>query len=316
MQFPFPLFPEEASTMAGRVDALYAFLVGMSAFFSLLIAGLVVYYAIRYRRRDPDEVGAHIRGSLRLEITWTVIPLAITMVIFVWSARVFVAMSRPPADTINVYVVGKQWMWKFQHPDGLREIDELHVPVNRDVKLTMTSEDVIHSLFVPAFRLKADVVPGRYTTLWFRATKPGRYHLMCAEYCGTQHSHMRGEVDVMADADFERWLTGGAAQGSLASQGEQLFGSFECNTCHLFGRRQGRGPDLSGIFGSQVVLQNGATVTADEAYIRHSILQPADQVAAGFQPIMPAFQGLVSEDQMLELIEYIKSLPGRTEVQP
>jgi cytochrome c oxidase subunit 2 len=316
MQFPFPLFPQEASTMAGRVDALYAFLVGLSVFFSLLIAGLVVYYAVRYHRRHPDEVGADIRGSLRLELTWTVIPLVITMVIFVWSARVFVAMSRPPAETIDIYVVGKQWMWKFQHPDGLREIDELHVPVNRAVKLTMTSEDVIHSLFIPAFRLKADVVPGRYTTLWFQATKPGRYHLMCAEYCGTQHSHMRGEVVVMDDADFERWLTGGAAQGSLASEGEQLFGVLACNSCHLLGARQGRGPDLSGLFGSQVVLQGGATITADEAYIRNSILRPADQVVDGFQPIMPAFQGLVSEDQMLELIEYIKSLPGRSVVQP
>jgi cytochrome c oxidase subunit 2 len=179
----------------------------------------------------------------------------------------------------------------------------------------MTSEDVIHSLFVPAFRLKADVVPGRYTHLWFQATTPGRYHLFCAEYCGTEHSHMGGEVVVMEDADYQHWLTGGAAEGSLASIGEQLFGSLECNTCHRFGS-QGRGPDLTTLFGSQVLLQNGETVTADEGYIRNSILRPADQVVSGFQPIMPAFQGLVTEEQLLELIEYLKSLPGRTEVEP
>ncbi len=315
MRFPTPLFPQEASTMASRVDHLYLFLVGLSIFFAALIAGLIVYYAVRYHRRHPEEIGADIRGSLTLEVTWSVIPLIITMVIFVWSARVFVAMSRPPADTIDIYVVGKQWMWKFQHLDGQREIDELHVPVNRPVKLIMTSEDVIHSLFVPAFRLKADVVPGRYTHLWFQATTPGRYYLFCAEYCGTEHSHMRGDVVVMEDADYQRWLTGGAAEGSLAAGGAQLFGSLECNTCHQFGS-QGRGPDLTSLFGSEVLLQSGARVPADEAYIRNSILRPADQVVAGFQPIMPAFQGLVTEDQLLELIEYIKSLPGRNEVTP
>jgi cytochrome c oxidase subunit II len=311
MSFVTPLFPQEASTMAGRVDALYEFLVGLSIVFTVLIAGLVVYYAVHYRRRRPDEVGTPIRGALRLEVTWTVIPLLITMVIYVWSARVFVAMSRPPAGTINIYVVGKQWMWKFQHLDGQREIDELHVPVDRAVKLTMTSEDVIHSLYVPAFRLKADVVPGRYTTLWFQATKPGSYHLFCAEYCGAGHSHMGGDVVVMEPSAYQRWLTGGAVQGSLASSGQQLFGSLQCNSCHLFGS-QGRGPDLSTVFGAQVLLQNGQRVTADEAYIRNSILRPADQVVSGFEPIMPAFQGIVSEEQLLELIEYIKSLHGRT----
>ncbi len=303
-----PLFPVEASTMAGRVDALYYFLVGLSVFFSVLIAGLIVYYAIRYRRRSPNQIGVPIRGGVALEVTWTVVPLVITMIVFVWSARVFVAMSRPPAETLDVYVVAKQWMWKFQHLDGQREIDELHVPAGRAVKLMMTSEDVIHALFVPAFRAKADVVPGRYTTLWFQATTPGRYHLFCAEYCGTGHSHMRGDIVVMTAADYQRWLTGGAAQGSLASTGEQLFASLACNSCHLLGRQQGRGPDLSAVFGSAVLLQGGRTVTADEAYIRNSILRPAEDVVAGFQPIMPAFQGLVTEDDLLALIEYVKSL--------
>ena len=215
-----PLFPERASTIAGRVDALYFFLLAVSTFFSLLIAGLIVYYAVKYRRRSPDAVGTVVHGGIVLEIAWTVIPFIISMVIFVWGASVFFAMSRPPDETLNVYVVGKQWMWKFQHLDGEREINELHVPVGRAVKLIMTSEDVIHDVFVPAFRVKADVLPGRYSTIWFQPTKPGRYHLFCAEYCGTRHSGMIGEVVVMEPSEYQAWLSGGAAEGSLASAGE------------------------------------------------------------------------------------------------
>src|SRR5213595_2070177 len=218
-----PLFPERASTMAARVDALYFFLLAISVFFSLLIAGLIVYYAVKYRRRSPQSVGAPMHGSLLLELGWTVVPLMVTMVIFVWGASVYFAMASPPDGTLNIYVVGKQWMWKFQHLDGQREINELHVPVGRDVKLIMTSEDVIHDVFVPAFRVKADVVPGRYTVLWFQATKPGRYRLVCAEYCGTRHSGMTGEVVVMEPTDYQTWLSGGAAEGSLASGGAKLF---------------------------------------------------------------------------------------------
>src|SRR6266568_2048613 len=218
-----PLFPERASAMAGRVDALYFFLVGLTIFFSLLIAGLIVYCAVRFRRRHADAVGATIHGGMVLEVTWSVIPLLITMLIFVWSASIFFAMTRPPDDTLNVYVVGKQWMWKFQHLDGQREINELHVPLGRPVKLIMTSEDVIHDVFVPAFRVKADVIPGRYTNLWFQPTKPGRYHLFCAEYCGTRHSGMTGEVIVMEPNDYQTWLSGGVPEGSLASAGAKLF---------------------------------------------------------------------------------------------
>ena len=206
--------------MAGRVDALYFFLLAISTFFSVLIAGLIVFYAIRYRRRDPLSVGEVLHGMMALEIGWTVIPFIISMVIFVWGASVFFAISRPPDETLNIYVVGKQWMWKFQHLDGQREINELHVPVGRPVKLIMTSEDVIHDVFVPAFRVKADVIPGRYTNLWFQPTKPGRYHLFCAEYCGTRHSGMTGEVIVMEPSEFQTWLSGGAPEGSLASAGK------------------------------------------------------------------------------------------------
>ena len=310
-----PLFPESASTMASRVDSLYFFLLALSIFFSLLIAGLIVFYAVKYRRRAADSVGSEIHGGLVLELTWTIVPLLITMVIFVWGASVFFAMSRPPDETINIYVVGKQWMWKFQHLDGQREIDELHVPVGRPVKLIMTSEDVIHDVFVPAFRIKADVVPGRYTHLWFQSTKPGRYRLFCAEYCGTKHSGMIGQVVVMEPSEYQTWLSGGAAEGSLASAGAKLFQDLACNTCHR-PDAQGRGPVLEGLFGKTVTLQNGVTLTVDEAYVRESILQPAAKIASGFQPIMPTFQGLVTEEQLLELIEYVKSLHELPQVQP
>ncbi len=305
-----PLFPERASQMASRVDALYFFLVSMSAFFTVLIAGLIIYYAARYRRRDPNSVGATVHGGMLLETAWTVIPIIIVTVLFVWSTRVFFAMSSAPADTLNIYVVGKQWMWKFQHLDGQREIDELHVPVGRDVKLIMTSEDVIHDVFVPAFRMKADVLHGRYTSEWFHATKAGRYHLFCAEYCGTRHSGMIGEIIVMEPQDYEAWLSAGAPAGSLASAGEKLFNDLACVTCHRPGA-QSRGPLLDGLYGRPVHLQGGGTVIADEAYIRESILNPTAKITAGYQPIMPTFQGLVSEEGMLQLIEYIKTLKGQ-----
>ena len=293
--------------MAFRVDALYFFLLAVAVFFSLLIAGLIVFYAVKYRRRSPGSVGASIHGGMLLEIAWSVIPLLITMVIFVWGASVFFAMSHPPDETLNIYVVGKQWMWKFQHLDGQREINELHVPVGRAVKLIMTSEDVIHDVFVPAFRIKADVLPGRYTHIWFQATKPGRYHLFCAEYCGTRHSGMIGEVVVMEPSEYQIWLSGGAPEGSLAAAGEKLFQDLACVTCHR-ADSQGRGPMLQGLFGKTVQLQNGETVVADEAYVRESILRPSAKITAGYQPIMPTFQGLISEEQLLELIEYVKSL--------
>jgi cytochrome c oxidase subunit 2 len=307
-----PLFPEVASTFAGDVDALYLFLVGLSAFFSLLIAGLVIYFAVRYRRRHPREIGVREGGStMALEVAWSVIPLVISLGIFVWGAAVYFELVRVPANTLDIYVVGKQWMWKFQHADGRQEINELHVPVNRAVKLTMTSQDVIHDLFVPSFRTKADVIPGRYTTLWFEATRPGRYHLFCAEYCGTQHSGMVGWVYVLEPAEYQAWLSGGAGQGSLAEAGARLFGELACNTCHL-PDSAGRGPILDGLFGKDVRLASGDTVAVDEAYLRESILNPQAKITAGYQPIMPAFQGLISEEGLLQLIEHIKASAATT----
>ena len=309
-----PLFPEVASTMASRVDALYLFLVGLTGFFTLLIAVMIVIFMIKYKRRSANAIGARIHGGMILEITWSVVPLLISLGIFVWATQIFFAMSRPPAETMNIYAVGKQWMWKFQHLDGQREINELHVPVGRPVKMIMTSEDVIHDLYFPSFRVKADVIPGRYTHLWFEPTKAGEYHLFCAEYCGTKHSGMIGRVVVMEPDDFQAWLSGGVQEGSLASAGGKLFQDLACNTCHR-PDAQGRGPVLQNLFGKQVALQSGESVIVDEAYIRESILAPGAKVTAGFQPIMPTFQGLVSEEGLLQLIEYVKSLRTDNPVQ-
>ncbi|HWP99390.1 MAG TPA: cytochrome c oxidase subunit II [Vicinamibacterales bacterium] len=305
-----PLFPEAASTVARQVDALYFFLVAVSAFFSLLIAVLIVVFAIKYHRRRADQVGAGLTGSLRLEILWSAIPLAITMVMFFWGASLYFRLMRPPADAMVIYVTGKQWMWKAQHADGRREINELHVPVGRPVRLVLGSEDVIHSFYVPAFRVKMDVVPGRTTTLWFEATKPGRYRLFCAEYCGTKHSGMTGWIVALEPRAFQQWLAGGPVEGSLAQQGEKLFMDLGCHTCHLPAGQQGRGPSLEGLFGRPVKLADGSTVTADEAYLREAILQPQARIVAGFQPLMPPYQGLVNEEQLNQLIAYLRALGG------
>jgi cytochrome c oxidase subunit 2 len=312
----FPLFPPQASTVAGRVDALYFFLIGISTFFSLLIGTLLVVFVVRFRRRRAGELPRPIHGSLVLELTWTVIPLTIALGTFVWSADVFVSSRRVPPGAMEVYVVGKRWMWKTQHVTGQREINELHVPVGVPVKLTMTSEDVIHSFFIPAFRTKQDVIPGRYTTIWFQATKTGEFHLFCAEYCGTKHSQMIGSIHVMEPGAFQTWLAGGAA-GSPAQEGEKLFQSFACITCHR-ADSQGRGPRLEGLFGRTVRLQNGQTLVADADYIRESILNPTAKVVEGYQPIMPTFQGLVTEESVMQLIAYIQSLqaPGAEVVAP
>jgi cytochrome c oxidase subunit 2 len=308
----FPFFTPEASTMAGRVDALFFFLVAVAAFFVIVIAAFLFVFSVRYRRRRAQEVGTPVTPPVLLEVAWIGIPTLLAMVMFVWGANVYFSMATPPKDALEIYVVGKQWMWKFQHLGGQREIDELHVPVGRPVRLVMTSEDVIHDLFIPAFRIKADVLPGRYVTEWFQATKPGTYHLFCAEYCGTRHSGMVGQVVAMEPADYQAWLAGGA-MGSMAESGEKLFQDFACNTCHR-SDAQGRGPMLEGVFGRPVALQDGRVVIADEAYIRESILNPAAKVVAGFQPIMPTFQGLVSEEQLLQLIEYVKSLQNQAPV--
>jgi cytochrome c oxidase subunit 2 len=307
----FPFFPDQASEQAAQIDALYVFLVAVAAFFTILIALMVAVFAVKFHRKHDAQIGEAIHGSLALELLWTIIPLGITMVMFVWGAQVFFHMTRPPKGAMEIYVVGKQWMWKVQHQSGAREINELHVPVGRPVKLIMGSEDVIHSFFIPDFRAKADVIPGRYNTMWFTASKPGRYHLFCTQYCGTKHSAMIGWVTAMDAADYQAWLSGGSSGGSMAQNGAKLFQDLACASCHLE-NAQGRGPALKGIYGHPVLLQSGESVTVDDAYLRESILSPQAKIVAGFSPTMPTFQGLVTEEQLLQLIAYMKSIGENT----
>jgi cytochrome c oxidase subunit 2 len=306
-----PFWPARASTLANRTDALMIFMLAVTGFFTVMIFTLIFIFAMKFRRaRNP--VATQIEGSNTLEAIWTAIPFGIFMVMFVWSASIYMTWAQPPPDAEDIFVVGKQWMWKFQHPEGQREIDQLHVPLGRAIRLTMISQDVIHSLFVPEFRVKQDVLPGRYTTTWFQTTQPGRYHLFCTQYCGTMHAGMIGEVVVMEPAEYQAWLSGGNAEGSLASTGQKLFQQLGCTTCHRFDT-QGRGPNLVGVYGKPVLLDDGRTVTADDNYVRESILNPGAKVVAGFKPIMPTFQGIVSEEQLLSLVAYIRSLsqPGQ-----
>ncbi len=301
-----PLWPVEASSHAFAEDLLYLFLVVVCTAMTVLIFAVVAVFATKYRRRHGREA-TPIHGSLMLEIGWSVIPMGIFFVMFAWGAWLFFQMRTPPRDAAEVYVVAKQWMWKLQHMEGQREINELHVPVGRDVKLIMTSQDVIHSFYVPAFRVKMDVIPGRYTTMWFRPTRPGTYHLFCSQYCGTMHSGMIGQVVVMEPAEYQSWMSGGPVTGSLAQNGETLFQQLGCSTCHRFDV-QGRGPNLTGVFGKPVQLEDGRAVMVDENYVRESILNPTAKVVSGFKPIMPPFQAQVNEEQLNELVAYVKSL--------
>lgn len=302
-----PIFPPSASSVSTEMDLLYFFLTGVSAFFVVLVAALVVIFAVKFRRRHPEAVGADIHGSLVLELTWTIIPLVLSMVMFGWGASLFFRMTKPPADSTEIYVVGKQWMWKVQHPEGVREINELHIPINRNIRITLGSEDVIHDYGIPAFRQKVDAVPGKLTTMWFRATKAGSYQIYCDQYCGTRHSQMIGEVIAMEPEAYQVWLAGGAGGLSMAQNGEQLFKDLTCITCHTPDGK-GRGPALSNLAGHEVKLADGRTVVADDNYLRESIMNSQAKIAAGYPPLMPAFQGMVSEEQLMALISYIKGL--------
>lgn len=291
--------------MARRVDRLYAFEVTVAVIMSALIFLAIFVFAIKYRRRSAHEVSARIEGSLPVEIFWSVVPLLVCFVMFGWGTKLYFENATPPRDAMEIYVTGKQWMWKIQHPEGRREINELHVPIGRAVKLTLASEDVIHSFFLPAFRVKKDVVPGKYQSMWFEADTPGKYHLFCAEYCGTNHSRMIGWVYAMEPAEFETWLSGGTSGQSMVSAGEALFRSLGCSNCHSPG---GRCPLLNNVYGSQVKLSTGQTVLADDNYVRESILAPDAKIVAGFPNIMPTFQGVVSEEQLMQLMAYVRSL--------
>lgn len=306
-------FPEswagEASAHAGQVDLLFLSVTVLVLALSAPAFVLSIYFTIKYRRGKPANRKHAPNRNVLLEVSWTLIPFVLLIVFFIWSTRLFVDLHEPPANALKIDVIAKQWMWKFQHSGGQGEINELHVPVGEPVELTMASEDVIHSLFVPALRIKQDVVPGRYTTMWFTADKPGRYELTCAQFCGTDHAVMGGHLIVMAPADYARWLDRPGVDDSLAAQGARLFRSRGCSGCHGAAATV-HAPPLEGLFGGPVPLQSGEIVTADEEYIRDSILLPQKQIAAGYPAIMPTYQNVLSEDEVLKLVAYVESLGG------
>ena len=308
-----PLFPEQGSDIARSVDHLMLFALGGLVVFSTLIAVLVLVFMVKYRRKHEGEIGEDVYEtnpkSQILELVWSVIPLGLLLILFGWGTKVFFDQNRPPAGAAQYWVTGRQWMWKIQHPSGRREINELHVPLGQAVQLRMISEDVIHDFFVPAFRIHVDVLPSRYTTYWFKATKTGEFHLFCGQYCGVEHSKMVGKIVVMEPRAYEAWLAGEPAGGAqpAAASGEQLFVAKACNTCHR-PDSSARAPILNGLFGTQVTLQDGTKVAADENYVRESILNPAAKIVQGYQPVMPTFKGQVTEEELIQLVNYVKTL--------
>lgn len=310
----FPLFPEQASTFAARVDILFWALSIFLFVFTTGVTAIFLFLGLRYKQRlGSGRKSVHVE-NLALELTWTIIPTFLALGLFVWGAVLYFDYANVPENTLDISVIGKQWMWKMQHPNGMREVNELHIPVGRPVKLTMTSQDVLHSFYVPAFRVKQDVLPARYTQLWFEATKTGEYPLFCAEYCGTQHSTMGGTVTVMDPAAYEEWLSGGPALSPVAA-GEALFQQMGCATCHASGDAS-RGPALEDVFGSDVKLRDGTSVTADEDYVRESILNPGAKVVEGYTPLMPSFVSQLAEEDVINLIAYIKSLSTASTTAP
>jgi cytochrome c oxidase subunit 2 len=307
------LFPPEASTIAPHIDELYFFLILISLVGLALVALLLVVFSIAYRKEKHPEA-VQIEGSTLLEATWTIIPLALFMICFVWGAVLYFRIYSPPTNAMNIYIVGKQWMWKAEHPGGQHEINALHVPIGRPVQLTIISQDVFHSFSIPAFRVKREAIPGRYTTVWFNATLPGTYHLFCTQYCGTSHSAMIGEITALKPEDYQAWVASSTSGQSLAQNGERLFASLGCNACHN-GDPSSRGPSLAQVYGSRLQLANGSTTVVDDAFLRQSILQPSMHVTAGYAPIMPTYQGQVSEEGLIDLVEYIKNLNSNYRVQ-
>jgi cytochrome c oxidase subunit II len=308
--------PPAASSIAPHVDALFDAVLGTTTLVALGILVALVWFGVRYRagsrvRRHADVPAAQARARRRVEVAWIVIPLLLFFAAFGWAARLYVQRAAVPAGAAQIDVVARQWMWKFQHAGGQREIDELHVARGMPVRLVMTSQDVIHSFFVPAFRVKQDVLPGRYTDVWFTPTLAGRFHLFCAEYCGTDHAAMgSGDVVVLEPVEFQRWLAGHPSALDAAARGAALFRENGCSGCHGASAAV-HAPDLAGLYGRPVPLSDGSVVTADERYLRDAILLPRRQVAAGYAPIMPSFAGRIAEDDLLDLIAYIRSLADK-----
>jgi cytochrome c oxidase subunit 2 len=305
----FKIIPDQASNFAAQIDYLIWVLTALTVFFTVLVVGLVVYFSVRYRKGSKAYRAVEHPDNKTAEYAWSILPIFPSIAVFVWASWLFGIYSQAPEGAMEINVVGKQWMWHIQHPNGRREINELHVPTGRPVKLTMTSQDVLHSFFLPSLRTKMDVLPGRYTQQWFEATKPGKYRLFCAEYCGTEHSRMGGYLYIMAPGEYEKWLmTGNAGEsGPPETQGQKLFTKLGCVTCHMSGDPT-RAPELKGIYGGHVQLQSGEKIEMNEDYIQESILVPSAKVVSGFSPIMPTYKNQVSQQDIQNLIAYIKSL--------
>jgi len=306
---PFHLVPVQASTGAHEVDMLGLALLALCVVLTLAVAVLVGFWGVRYRAGSRAKRVAPMAEHKEhwVEGLFALGLLVVFIGLFFWGANVYVDLYRAPANAMQIDVIGKQWMWKIEHPNGAREINTLHVPTNRTVALNITSQDVIHSFYLPAFRIKHDAVPGMQSQLWFEATKPGEYRMFCAEYCGTDHSRMRGKVVVMTPADYADWLDRQGHDIAPAAEGRELFRTYGCSGCHM-GKSSVNAPKLAGIYGRAIGLSDGSTVVADDAYIRDSILQPKKQIAAGFEPIMPSFAGRIPEDELQQIVAYIKSL--------
>lgn len=301
----FHLLPQDAAVSATRLDSLALCLLLATGIVALVLLAMMIGFAIRYRAgSNADRSGARSQGR-RLEIAWTVIPLLIFFGLYAWGAVDYIALYRPDPAATPIFVVAKQWMWTAEHRNGRREVGQLHLPLGRPVRMVMTSQDAIHSFFVPAFRIKQDVVPGRYTSIAFTPSRAGEYQLFCAEYCGTDHAVMTGKVVVLPPAEFGRWLAEGPRQPGMAARGFELYRRYGCSGCHDAGSSV-HAPSLERLLGRRVHLQDGRELTADEAYVRDSILEPRKDVVAGYAPIMPSFAGQVGEEDLLAIIEYIR----------
>ena len=304
----FPFLPPQASTSAQAVDQIFLALLALTIFFIALVAAIIIVAAVRYRRRSREELGRGGGGNPKLEWGGMAFLGVLSLGMFLWAGGAYINTFNPPPDAEPVYITGRMWMWKAQHPNGVREQNMLHLQVDKTVKLVMTSEDVIHDFYVPAFRIHTDVVPGRYTTQWFRPTETGVFRLFCSQYCGTGHAMMTGDIVVLSEADYQAWAAGGGGgQATGANAGEQLFQQAGCVACHT-GAQGAPGPQLAGRFGSQVELADGGTVTADENYLQESLLEPQAKVVKGYQPIMPSYKGRLTDEEVFTLVTYIETL--------
>lgn len=303
----FQLIPAPASTGASKVDFLFYSILIASLAVAAVMTFLIVRFLVIYRQGTDRSRAGRRRGHLALDLTWSGILFLVFIGLFIWSAALYIQRDHVPEDALHITAVGKQWMWQIQHPGGQREINALHVPVGRPVVVELASEDVIHSFFIPAFRIKQDAVPGRATRLWFEATKTGRFHLFCAEYCGSEHSQMRGHIEVMEQEEYAEWLSTRPAGETLAARGRRLFTALGCSGCHEAGGTV-KAPHLGELYLSPVALESGEVVIADRQYIRDSILMPGRDIVAGFKDIMPSFAGLIDETELMALVAYIISL--------